>query len=117
MLLNLQHQLDGAIAIVSGLLLLLILLTLGAKWSKLDFITKLLVLSLLIHLLLLIWMSRVEIIRQFKERQPDIGTLQVNLVSQSAARNDTGLASDRIVGSARIGAFPTRRLGRCGEAA
>jgi hypothetical protein len=70
--------------------LIMVLLTLGARWSSMDFITKLVMLSVLIHLLLLVWLSGMKIVRSFQPRGPDTGSVQVHLVSQRAAHGDTG---------------------------
>ncbi len=69
--------------------LILVLLTLGARWSSMDFITKLVMLSVLIHLLLLLWLSGMKIVRSFQPRGPDTGSVQVHLVSQRAVHGDT----------------------------
>ncbi|MCA8957043.1 MAG: PD40 domain-containing protein, partial [Planctomycetes bacterium] len=66
----------------AGLAALLVLLVLGSRWRQLDLITKLLLLSLLIHLLLLLWMARVRLIRSFAPESPGQGAVEVQLIAQ-----------------------------------
>jgi Squalene-hopene cyclase C-terminal domain/WD40-like Beta Propeller Repeat len=64
-------------------LTLLVLLTLGTRWHQLDLITKLFLLSVIIHLLLLLWLSRMEIVRSFLPDQPEPGQLEVTILAAS----------------------------------
>jgi hypothetical protein len=70
--------------------LLVVLLVLGARWSHLDIVTKLLLLSMLIHLILLLWVSRMEIIRSFEPTRPGTGKVEVHLIAKSANQGETG---------------------------
>lgn len=70
--------------------LLLLLLTLGGRWQQLDIITQCLLISMLVHLLLLLWLMRVELVRRFELPPPREGNaVEVRLLSGSerAARS------------------------------
>lgn len=71
-------------------LTLLVLLTLGARWHHLDLITKLFLISVAIHLLLLLWLSRMEIVRSFLPDAPEPGELEVTILAASHGDRSPG---------------------------
>ncbi len=99
-----EGQRDLERFLLGGLLfsaLLVILITLGGRWSSLDLLTRLLLLSLLIHGLVLLWMSRVDILTRNQEESGDEGTIQVEILSQEA---------DAKSGDGRMEAEPVKDL-------
>ena len=75
--------------LLSGLLfstLLVLLITLGGRWSRLDLLTKLLLLSLLVHGLILLWMSHIDILTRDEQEGDPAGAIQVEILS---AESDT----------------------------
>ena len=70
---------------------LLLLLLLGRIWRQLDVITWCLLLSLFVHLLVLLWLTDVEIVRRFMPSAPPEGRLSVELVSGTQAAKGSGL--------------------------
>ena len=71
--------------------LLLLLLALGGRWNKLDIITQCLLASFLLHLLILLWMMRVEIVRQWIPPSTDRGgAVQVRLLSGVESESGNG---------------------------
>ncbi|MHC4921191.1 MAG: TolB family protein, partial [Planctomycetota bacterium] len=77
------------VSLVFVFLTLLVLLTLGARWHQLDLITKLFLLSVAVHLLMLLWLSRMEIVRSFFPDQPKPGPRDVEVTLLAAAGNRT----------------------------
>ena len=63
--------------------LIAVLLVLGGRWQKLDVITKVLLLSMLIHIAILLWFTTVEIARSFTPKAPTASGVEVRLLSQA----------------------------------
>lgn len=78
----LEWLLFSCLLFFAGLLLLLFL---GARWKQLDTLTKLLLLSMAIHLLLLWWIAQMEIIRHMgPDERGRPGAVQVQLLRRNA---------------------------------
>ncbi|MCB9881561.1 MAG: PD40 domain-containing protein [Planctomycetes bacterium] len=80
-----QRNLEWVLAIVAAMaFLLFVMFWLGGRWTALDVITQCLLASLLIHLLLLLWLMRVEIVRTFLPPVPEVGDrVEVRLMSSA----------------------------------
>jgi len=65
-----------------GASLLFLLLYLGQTWRQLDLVTQCLLLSLLLHLLLLLWFTRVQIVRRFIPEKVVGNRIEVQLLAR-----------------------------------
>ncbi len=86
-----QGQLEAVLAIVAAIAFLLFLLfAVGGRWTALDLITQCLLASLLLHLVLLLWLMRVEIVRTFLPPVPELGddTATVRILSAAELKGD-----------------------------
>lgn len=91
---RLELLLLGA-ALFAGLLLLL--LHLGRRWRTLDLVTQCLLLSLLLHILLMLWLMGVEISGSVLPGDDESGGIEVTLISDadsSPARADGPRSED-----------------------
>ncbi|MBK8098484.1 MAG: hypothetical protein IPK26_15350 [Planctomycetes bacterium] len=77
------------LVLLAGLIVaavLLLLLYLGRRWTALDLVTQCLLLSLLVHLLLMLWLMRVEIVGSLLRGDDEAASgLEVTLVSAEGA--------------------------------
>ncbi len=86
-----QHALEFAL-LLSLLLsaLLLTLLVLGRRWRQLDIITWCIILSLLIHILVLMWLQGVELLRDDLPLSSDEERVSVRLVAMDQGGGSRG---------------------------
>ncbi|MGE3350975.1 MAG: hypothetical protein AB7O84_04525 [Planctomycetota bacterium] len=90
--------------VLLGAAALLLLLYLGQRWRSLDLVTLCLLLSLLVHLLLMLWLMGVEIAGTMVQGEDDGGAVEVTLIDGPVGSGGAGDAAqlESLAASARF---------------